>query len=107
MLVYLVYVAAYVLIGWIWSHVKLFIDISQKTLPPSLEREVGTQEARDDNYNSFLRKLKSLVFNWVIFWPVSLLETLFRHPLVFLWNSIYDFSRRKYAWIIQKALRAR
>jgi hypothetical protein len=92
------YLLFYVVIGYLWAHVKLFIDVWQKRLPPRLE--VFVQES----HWSLVKNAKLLIATWVIAWPFSLLHTLLRDPLRMLANFIYSLSERKYVWITGKAV---
>lgn len=98
---------AYALIGFIWCHVKLFIDVWQGTLPPAFEKEVRAIYAGDKNYWQFALKIKWLVISWLVTWPFSIAYTLLRHPFRIVAEMLYKLQQRKFVWIIKRAMDAR
>jgi hypothetical protein len=99
----------YLAIGFIWTHFKLYIDVWQGTLPPSLDQEArriySTTEGEGNAdtapaYWPFIRKIKWLVLQWLITWPMSMFYTLMRHPLRIAWDFLYSMTQRKYAAIV-------
>lgn len=107
LLTIILYIFGYFVIGFIWSHLKLFIDVWQKSLPPSLEEEVRNVYRGDKNYWNFALSIKWLVIQWLITWPFSIVYTILRHPVRILADFVYKLSQRKYVWIISKAMEAR
>ncbi len=101
------YIVGYILVGFIWSHVKLFIDVWQGTLPPSLDQEVRSVYAGNKNYWSFVAKIKWLVLTWLVTWPLSIAYTILRHPFRILFEFIYKLQQRKLVWIVNKAMETR
>lgn len=101
------YILIYLLVGYIWTHLKLYIDVWQGSLPKHLDEQVKTAYSHHKNYFSFLLHVKYLVIQWTIFWPFSMLYTICRHPLKIAVDVIYEFSERKYNWIVQTAMQTR
>jgi hypothetical protein len=101
------YAGAYALIGYAWTHIKLFIDVWQGALPPTLDAEVNDLYTRKQSYWDFVRKIKWHVIQWMITWPVSMIYTIARHPLRMLADLIYRLSQRKYMFIVSKAMEMR
>jgi hypothetical protein len=99
--------AAYFVTGYIWMHIKLFVDVWQRTLPASLEEKVMAVYNGDKSYVSVVASCKWLVLEWMITWPVSAFYTLLRHPFRILADVIYNFSVRRLAWIIGKGVELR
>jgi hypothetical protein len=104
---YPVGVVAYFIIGFIWTHVKLFMDVWQGSLPPTLDAEVQDIFQKQSGYLGFVLKIKWLVIQWMITWPMSILYTLLRHPFRILADFIYHLTQRKYVWIVEKAMDTR
>jgi hypothetical protein len=100
-------VTAYLVIGYAWTHLKLFVDVWQGTLPQSLDDEVRQVYQGDKNYWQFVVKIKWLVLTWLITWPLSIVYTLLRHPVRILAETIYKLSQRKYMWLVRKGMEAR
>lgn len=101
------YLLAYFVLGYAWTHIKLFIDVWQGALPPSLDSKVRDVYERKASYWDFVKQIKWLVTQWMLTWPLSIVYTLLRHPLRILVDFIYELSQRKYAWIIGKAMETR
>lgn len=101
------FVFAYVLLGFLWSHAKLYIDVWQGCLPAHLDAELCALHERHQSYWSFIQKIKGFVVLWGLTWPFSLLHTLLRHPFRIVFDYIYEISKKKYHWIIQKAMELR
>lgn len=101
------YVLAYGVVGYAWTHVKLFIDVWQGALPASLEADLLRVYERKASYWEFVQRIKGLVFQWMITWPFSMVYTVLRHPCRILADAIYQLSQRKYMWIVGKAMDAR
>jgi hypothetical protein len=101
------YIFAYLIVGYLWTHVKLFIDIWQGALPPSLEAEITEVYQRNASYWAFVQRIKALVFQWMITWPFSIVYTILRHPCRMFVDLVYKLSQRKYAWIAGKAMEVR
>ncbi len=104
---YIAYIIGYLFIGFIWAHCKLFIDVWQGALPQSLDAEVRSVYAGNKNYWSFVYKIKYLVLQWQITFPLSFLYTALRHPLRILADIVYTLSKRGQVWIITRAMDAR
>jgi hypothetical protein len=100
-------VVGYVAVGYAWTHIKLFIDVWQGALPPSLDRQVRETYEKKLSYWAFVINIKWLVLQWIVTWPVSLLYTLVRHPLRILADFVYQLSQRKYMYIVSRAMEAR
>jgi hypothetical protein len=100
-------VLVYAIIGYAWTHAKLFIDVWQGTLPPRLDAEIRGIYAQKGSYWDIVTKMKYYVLQWMITWPVSLLYTIARHPMRMLGDLIYRLSQRKYMFIISRAMEAR
>jgi hypothetical protein len=96
-------VVGYLFIGYLWAHLKLFIDVWRKALPPSVELDLQNRQS----YFSFVLKIKWLVTQWILTWPFSVLFTLFQHPLAILAEFIHRVSTRTYAWIVERAFSLR
>lgn len=94
------YGAGYLFIGYIWSHIKLFVDVQQQALPKTIESDIGNAER-------VVQMLKWVVFQWVITWPISLLLTLIRHPLRIAADLVYRASVAQMTWIVEKAKQLR
>lgn len=104
LLYYAVFLVSYFVIGYVWTHFKLFIDVWQGSLPPSLDSKVRSVYAGDKNYFQFALEIKWLVMMWILTWPLSIIYTLTRHPFRMLADFVYRLSVRKYGWIIGKAM---
>lgn len=102
------YVVVYLLIGYLWTHGKLFVDISQGTLPKKLDDDI-IQSMHDQNGLSDMlwEKLKGFVTRWWIFWPFSVAHTLLKHPVRIIIETLYKWSRASFTFIIQKAIQFR
>ncbi len=103
----LLYVLAYLVVGYAWTHAKLFIDVWQGALPPALDAEVREVYDRKLSYWAFVARIKWHVMQWMITWPVSILYTIARHPLRMLADALYQISHKKYMWIVGKAMEMR
>jgi hypothetical protein len=97
----------YLVIGYIYTHVKLFFDVWQGTLPKSIDDQVRAVYAGNQNYFAFVVSIKWLVMQWMFTWPLSFIYTLFRHPLRLLSDFVYQLSTRKYAWLVSRAMTLR
>jgi len=100
-------IASYLIIGYLWTHVKLFIDVWQGTLPRRYDTAIRSVWSGDGNYWSFMSTIKHLIVQWVLFWPFSIIYTILRHPMTIIVEIIYRLSKRKYVWIISKAMEKR
>lgn len=98
----LLFIFLYIFVGYVWSHLKLFIDVWQSALPHSLEKEL-----KERNYFIFVISIKWLVLQWIITWPFSIIYTILRHPVRIIADFIYKLSQKKYAWIVAKAIESR
>lgn len=107
LLMWFAYVLGYVVIGYAWTHVKLFVDVWQGALPPSLDAQVRSVWERKDSYWEFVKQIKWLVAQWMITWPISIVYTITRHPLKILVDFVYQLSQKKFVWIVGKAMEAR
>lgn len=101
------YLLAYFVLGYVWTHAKLFIDVWQGALPASLDSKVRDVYERKASYWEFVGQIKWLVTQWMLTWPLSIVYTLLRHPLRILVDFVYQLSQRKYAWIVGKAMETR
>lgn len=100
-------ITAYAILGFIWTHVKLFLDVWQGSLPKSLDDEVRDLYERKQSYWTFVRKIKWLVVQWGLIFPFSIIYTIARHPLRIVVDFVYELSMRKYTYIIEKAMERR
>lgn len=100
-------IVIYLALGYLWTHIKLFVDVWQQALPPSMEEEIRAVYAGDKNYWHFVRRIKWLVIQWLVTWPFSVVYTIFKHPVRILADFIYRLSHRKYMWIVGKAMETR
>jgi len=100
-------VVGFFAIGYFWTHVKLFLEVWQGTLPKKLDEQVRAVYANKESYWQFIVDIKWLVMRWMLTWPFSVLYTLFRHPFRMLAEFVYELSQRKYAWITKKAMKLR
>lgn len=100
-------VISYAVIGYLWTHAKLFIDVWQGTLPPRLDAEIREIYAQKASYWDFVTKMKYYVLQWMITWPISILYTIARHPVRMLGDLVYRLSQRKYMFIVSRAMEAR
>lgn len=101
------YILTYFLLGYAWTHVKLFIDVWQGALPASLDAQVREVYTRQASYWEFVKQIKWHVTQWLLTWPLSIIYTLIRHPLRILIDFVYELSQRKYVWIVGRAMNAR
>lgn len=93
----------YIVIGHVWSYVKLYVDISQRHLSEPLMAQVS---ACNDGecVLKFVWSIKLLIAQWTLTWPMSVLYTLTRDPLTIFTNLLFKWSQARYTWIIQSAL---
>lgn len=105
--IWMAYILGYIIIGYGWTHVKLFVDVWQGALPPSLDQQVRSVWERKDSYWDFVKQIKWLVAQWMVTWPISVVYTVLRHPLKILVDFVYQLSQRKFVWIVGKAMEAR
>ena len=98
------YFLAYALIGFIWTHAKLFIDVWQGALPASMERELHEVYERKASYAAFALRIKWLVFQWMVTWPFSIVYTILRHPCRIIADAIYELSQRRLIFLIRTAM---
>lgn len=101
------YVVGYFVVGYLWTHVKLFLEVWKGTLPPSLDQEVRDVYQRKTSYWDFVIHIKWLVLQWMFTWPMSILFTIFQHPFRIVADLVYTLSTRKYVWIVGKAMNLR
>jgi len=101
------YALLYGVVGYAWTHAKLFIDVWQGALPASLEAQVLDVYRRQGSYWEFVQRIKWLVFQWMVTWPFSIVYTVLRHPCRMLADIIYQLSQRKFVWITRKAMETR
>lgn len=101
------YLVSYLAIGYAWTHIKLFLEVWQGSLPASLDVQVRDVYNRKASYWEFVASIKWLVTQWMITWPLSVVYTILRHPLRIVADFIYQLSHRKYMWIVGKAMDAR
>lgn len=98
---------AYLVLGYIWTHAKLFVDVWYGVLPARLDAELCELYAKKQSYWEFIIKIKWLVLMWMLFWPLSIVYSLTQHPLRMLVDLVYRLSQRKYRWIIGRAMEMR
>ena len=101
---WVIYFVVYMLIGYAWTHVKLFIDVWQARLPRTLDEELRDVYKRKASYWNFVRRVKWLIMRWVLTWPFSMVHTILRDPLRIVAEFIYKLSQRKYVAITKKAM---
>lgn len=102
--IYFAYIFGYFAIGYAWIHIKLFIDVWQGALPPSLDKQVKDAYERKIGYWEFVKQIKWHATQWMLIWPVSIFYTLLRHPFRIIVDLVYDLSIRKFTWIVEKAM---
>lgn len=105
--VWFLIVIGYCVIGFGWSHLKLFIDVWQGTLPRYLDNELQSLYQKQQGYWSFIKRVKSFIIMWGMMWPFSMLYTVLRHPFKIVFDYLYELSKKKYHWIITKAMELR
>ncbi len=98
---------AYLVLGYLWTHAKLFVDVWYGVLPAKLDAELCDLYAKKQSYWDFIIKIKWLVLMWMLFWPLSIIYSLTQHPLRMLVDLVYRLSQRKYRWIIGYAMELR
>jgi hypothetical protein len=98
------YIIGYLLIGYAWTHVKLFIDVWQGRLPRKLDEQLRRIYAQKGSYWSFVVDSKWFIMRWVFTWPFSVVHTIMRDPLRILSMAVYKLSQRKYVAITAKAM---
>lgn len=101
------YFFGYLFMGYIWTHIKLFVDVWQGSLPKRLDEHACAVYNGDKNYWSFVIEIKWLIMSWTIMWPFSLVYTLLRHPMRIMAEFIYKLSQKKYVAITDKAMEMR
>lgn len=97
-------ISGYILMGWLWSHAKLFFDVWQGTLPNVYKRELDEIRQDEQRLWTFIVRIKRLVVAWNVLWPFSIVYTLLRHPLRLLADLLYALSIRSYMWAARKGL---
>lgn len=97
-------VVIYFLIGYTWTHVKLFLDVWQGTLPREMDLAVRKCYTSQTSYMNFVIQIKWLVLQWLFTWPLSMLYYLLQHPVRIIAEFIYHMSQRKYAQVIGLAM---
>lgn len=96
-------IGGYFVVGYAWSHLKLFIDVWQGTLPRNLQSEVDQLPADDEQaLRAFVVRIKRLVVAWNVLWPFSVVYTILRHPLRILADFIYALSIKAYMRVVRK-----
>lgn len=101
------YIFLYLVVGYGWTHLKLFVEILNGTLPKRLDTAVRAVWKGDGNYWPFIKSIKHLVLSWMLFWPISMIYTFLRHPIRIMVDLVYHLSQRKYIWIVTKAMQYR
>jgi hypothetical protein len=100
-------IVGYLVAGYIWTHIKLFLEVWQGTLSKKFDEQVRAVYEQDESYWQFIIDIKWLVMRWMLTWPFSVVYTLFRHPFRMVAEFVYELSQRKYAWITEKAMELR
>ena len=100
-------VLSYFVIGYLFTHLKLFFDVWQGTLPKKLDKQVRDVYDADGSYWEFIVNIKWMVMRWMITWPFEATWMVLRHPVRILIETVYEFSQRKYVWITAKAMELR
>jgi hypothetical protein len=77
------------------------------TLPRKFDLEIRNVWNGDKNYWEFISHIKHLVVQWILFWPISILHTILRHPLKILIDIVFELSQRKYVWLTNFAMSLR
>lgn len=93
----------YLLIGYCWSMLKLYVDIWQGHMPAELMTRIRTSIA-SGAFGSVLLDLKWTIIRWMITWPASVLYTFSRDPLRIITELLFEWSKQRYAYIISTAL---
>lgn len=96
------YVLGYGVVGYGFSHLKLFFDVWQGTLPKKFEKQL-----LDGSYWEFVLAIKWMVMRWMITWPFEASYMVLRHPVRIAFETLYNLSMSKYAWITEKAMSMR
>lgn len=96
---WIVGILGYFVCGFIWTHIKLFIDVWQSNLSSDLEQLI-----KRGSYRDFILEIKWIVLQWMFTWPFSVAYNVIRHPMRLLAEFIYQLSERKYIWVTQKAV---
>jgi hypothetical protein len=100
---WLVYIVAYIAVGWIWTHFKLYIDVWCGDLYAA---ELDQISANNGSYVDFVRlRIRAIVSQWLISWPFSLIYTILRKPVRIAFDLVYDMSIKTYAMIIETAMK--
>lgn len=102
-------IAAYFLVGFLWTHAKLYWDVRYQNLPKRLDDiAVECYQSNDGSgFWPFVLAIKWLIMWWMIVWPFTFLSTILRNPIKEIAERLYEFSQRKYAWIAHKAMERR
>lgn len=97
-------IASYFACGFVWSHIKLFIDVWQNNMDddPQLVAMLEKKEYRD-----FYLAIKWTVLQWMFTWPFSALYNVIRYPMRIFAEFVYHLSERRYIWVTQKAVEMR
>lgn len=71
----ILYIFGYIVIGLIWSLIKFRLEVRQD------QHNSKFTGINEDNIIAFAKnyvtKKKSLIFDWIIFWPLSVLSSIF------------------------------
>jgi len=98
------YVISYILIGYLWTHAKLFLDVWKGRLPKAMDDRLRSVYEKKTSYWSFVRDAKWLIMRWIITWPFSVMHTVLRDPVRMITEFVYKLSHRKYVSITRKAM---
>jgi hypothetical protein len=90
----ILYIVLYPVIGYAWSHVKLYLDVRRQHIPKRLN---------DNDSSNFLHRIRNLLLQWIIFWPISVLHTLLRDPVALFCDFVLHISKRSYIFVIERA----
>jgi len=101
----LVYLMIYIIIGFLWSFVKLFLvvwrnHLSEDELSSLLDCQ---NEASQDCYINFLYEIKWRIALWVTYWPVNILLTLCEDPLRIVFDIGFRWAQDILVKILKKA----
>lgn len=98
------FLIAYPILGYGWTHLKLFLDVWQGALPKKEEERIIGIYERNESYLEFILDIKWKVLGWMLIWPISMVVTGFGLFLPSLADLIYKYSGRTYAKIVGKAM---
>ncbi len=100
-----VFGAIYLVLGFIWSFIKLFLFVWRGHLG-KVEHNMLMQcvkEGGDECFWSLLLHLKWTIFGWVTYWPVNIVFTALKDPLNIVFDFGFNMCRMLYVRILRQA----